>query len=153
MAQVCYPPLLAAAEAFDHSLDRLGNGLPGAVQNTRVRVALEDDRPATTDLDGLLGVSEPVKADNVVTEIADRIEGEPSTLGEHGHGDGIEAQLREARGEMLGDVLEVGLGELLERRGRVLAGPRVKYHHQLQSRSLSAVAAIRLELPGGGGGS
>lgn len=131
MAQVCYPSLLATAEAVHHVLHRLGDVLPRPVQHAGVRVTLENNRPVAADLHSVLGVAEPVEAHNVVPEVADVVEREPRALGEDGHGDGVEAKLLEAGGEVLGDVLQIGLRELLEGFGRVLAGPRIEHHHKL----------------------
>lgn len=139
VSQVDDPALVSAMpiKALDHLLDDLGDGLVASVKNARVGVALDDHGPVTNNLDGLRRVVQPVQADHVVAHVAGGVEGVPRALGEDDHGDGLETHLLKAQRQVLGDVGEVGGGELLEGGGRELAGPGVKDLDDLQQQPVS----------------
>ncbi len=138
MAQVCDPALVADPEALDHLLHRFRYGLLGAVQDTRVGVALEDNVARAPNLDGLGRVLQPIHSYDVVAEAAGRVQGVPGALGEDCHRDGIETHTLQLLRQLLGNMRQVRLGEPTERRRAEFSGPRVEHHHQLISQALSA---------------
>ena len=134
MSKVDDPSLLPVVpiEALHHILDDLSNGLVRPVKDTGVGVALDSNGPVADSLEHFGRVVEPVKADDVVSQVASGVQRIPCALGEDDHGHGVQTHLFELGGQMLGDVGQVGLGELLEGSRGELSGPRVKDLDQLR---------------------
>jgi len=107
-------PAVLPIEALYHIINRLCNRSPRAIQNTRIGVTLNDNRPLTNSLHGLSRVMQPVKSNNIVAHVACGIKGVPCALWEDHHRDTFQPHLSESLGKVLGDVLEVRLGELLK---------------------------------------
>lgn len=129
--KVANPSLVVHPEPINHLLHRLRDALLGTIQTSRISIALEDNLAVSSNLDGLLRVVKPVHADDVVAEVAGSVEGVPGALGEDSHGYALETHALELLGELLGDVGEVGLGELAEGGGAQLSSPGVEDHDEL----------------------
>lgn len=111
MPKVNNPSLLPVLPVIplDHLLDHLRDGGMGSVQHTRIGIALDGNRPIANRLEDLFGSVEPVEPDNVVAEVARGVQGVPRSLGEDDHGNGVQAEIFELCGEVLGDISQVGL--------------------------------------------
>lgn len=114
MPKVTNPSLVVYPEPINHLLHRLSDTLLGTIQTSRISIALEDNLAVSSNLDGLLGIMKPIHADDVVAEVACSVESVPGALGEDSHGYALEAHALELLGELLGNMGEVGLGELAE---------------------------------------
>jgi hypothetical protein len=132
MTEVGDPSFFTTAKALHHVLNGRRNVLMCSVQNGRVGVALENDGAITTDLDSISRICTPIQSDNIVAQVASRVEHCRGALGEYNHGHTFQAHLLESDGQVLGDICQVRLAKDLEGRGRKLAGIRVKDLDQLE---------------------